>query len=139
MKILYKIPISKIKHTLLHQHFTKQITNSKFCFTCGSTAGYLVRKFFEIPICGSIMVTFNYTFLQNCGFLANVHYIPINDISEFKFFVENNNQFISTKIFSFLLPIKRVSLSNKIDQMSVFSVSDINNNTSDQSVKRLFI
>ena len=52
---------------------------------------------------------------------------------------ENNNQFISTKIFSFLLPIKRVSLSNKIDQMSVFSVSDINNNTSDQSVKRLFI
>jgi hypothetical protein len=88
MKILYKIPLSKIKHTLLHNHFTRQLTNSKFCFTCGSTAGYLVRKFFEIPSCGSIMITFNYKFLENCGFLPNVHYIPIDDISEFKYFIE---------------------------------------------------
>jgi hypothetical protein len=46
---------------------------------------------------------------------------------------ENN----STKINDLFLPIKRfsVTFSNKVEQMSIFSVSDMNN-SSDQSNKR---
>lgn len=95
MKIFYQIPIAYFKHKLLHFHFKKIISKSLFSFTCGSTSGYLVRKFFEIPSFGSILITYDYEFLKNCGFLPNKHYLPVRDVSDLlpilkKDFIFNN-------------------------------------------------
>ena len=39
------------------QLFRQEIVDSKYAFTCGSLFAYPVRKFFEIPALGSVLIT----------------------------------------------------------------------------------
>jgi len=72
----------RLRNFAMWSYFRHTIEKSWLSFTCGSTGGYLVRKFFEIPAFGSCLCTFEYTFLPRCGLVSNVHYLPLSDVRD---------------------------------------------------------
>jgi len=91
-KIAYRagrvIPDTSLRQRFLAGYFQKLITASRISFTCGSTSGYFVRKFIEIPAFGSCLCTFNYSFLAHLGLRPDIHYLPIETIKEIGVYIE---------------------------------------------------
>ncbi len=94
-KIAYRagrvIPSSSLSHKFLNGYYQKLITASRISFTCGSTSGYFVRKFIEIPAFGSCLCTFNYSFLAQLGLHPDIHYLPIETVNEIGVYIEKLN------------------------------------------------
>jgi hypothetical protein len=80
VKILWQLPFQSFKIQFGKFYFTKIIKNSFFAYTCGSTAGFFVRKFLEIPINGTCMITHNYEFLKSLGLIDGEHFLNLDDI-----------------------------------------------------------
>jgi hypothetical protein len=80
LKSIWQIPWPKLKIKLSKIYFDNIIKSSIYTYTCGSTAGFFIRKFLEIPVYNSCLVTHNYKFLKSLGFLENQHYLQIEDI-----------------------------------------------------------
>ena len=76
------IPNTSLRKRFLNGYYQKLITASRISFTCGSTSGYFVRKFLEIPAFGSCLCSFNYSFLANLGLHPDSHYLPIETTNE---------------------------------------------------------
>lgn len=57
------------------QLFRREIADSRFAFTCGSAFGYPVRKFFEIPALGTILVCSACNGFEALGFRDGVNAI----------------------------------------------------------------
>ena len=91
-KVAYRagrvIPDSSLRQRFLAGYFQKLITASRISFTCGSTSGYFVRKFIEIPAFGSCLCTFNYSFLAHLGLRPDIHYLPIEAAKEIGVYIE---------------------------------------------------
>jgi hypothetical protein len=83
LKSIWQIPLPKLKIKLIKIYFDNIIKNSVFTYTCGSTAGFFIRKFLEIPANNSCLVTHNYKFLKSLGFVENQHYLQIENIIDF--------------------------------------------------------
>ena len=79
---LRKVPVSTVRTRLLWRHFAQSIQRSHITMTCGSSAGYFVRKFIEIPAMGSCLCTFDYAFLSRVGFRAGVNFLPLNTVED---------------------------------------------------------
>ena len=94
-KIAYRagrfIPNTLLRKRFLNGYYQKLITASRISFTCGSTSGYFVRKFLEIPAFGSCLCTFNYSFLANLGLRPDIHYLPIETVKEIGVYIEKLN------------------------------------------------
>tara|TARA_B100000575_G_C23093416_1_gene630466 strand:+ start:69 stop:1265 length:1197 start_codon:yes stop_codon:yes gene_type:complete len=82
------IPNASLRQRFLAKYFQKLITASRISFTCGSTSGYFVRKFIEIPAFGSCLCTFNYAFLAHLGLRPDIHYLPIKNVKEIGAYIE---------------------------------------------------
>lgn len=82
------IPNTSLRKRFLNRYYQKLITASRITFTCGSTSGYFVRKFIEIPAFGSCLCTFNYSFLARLGLRPNIHYLPIETVEEISAYIE---------------------------------------------------
>ena len=80
LKFIWRLPIPKFKISISKYYFDNIIKRSIFTYTCGSTAGFFIRKFLEIPSYSSCMITHNYKFLYNLGFIEGVHYFNLDDI-----------------------------------------------------------
>lgn len=81
-----QLPWPRARQHILWSYFRHSISSSRMAMTCGSTSGYFVRKFLEIPALGSCLCTFNYSFLPQLGFKPNSEYLPIDsptDIEEY--------------------------------------------------------
>ena len=83
LKSIWQIPWPKLKIKLSKIYFDNIIKSSVFTYTCGSTAGFFIRKFIEIPAYNSCLVTHNYKFLKSLGFVENQHYLQIENIIDF--------------------------------------------------------
>lgn len=86
MKIAFRLPMNNTMLRFLRRSFAKQIQNSRFTFTCGSTAGYPIRKIIEIPSNGSCLLSYKYRFMEDLGFVSSVHYLGFvkdSDLEEF--------------------------------------------------------
>lgn len=84
LKSIWQIPWPRLKIGLSKIYFDNIIKRSIFTYTCGSTAGFFIRKFIEIPVYNSCLVTHNYTFLKALGFNENEHYITLKNILDIK-------------------------------------------------------
>lgn len=94
-KVAYRagrfIPNTSLRKRFLNGYYQKLITASRISFTCGSTSGYFVRKFLEIPAFGSCLCTFNYSFLTNLGLRPDIHYLSIETVKEIGVYIEKLN------------------------------------------------
>ena len=94
------IPKARARNSAMWSYFRETIERSWLTFTCGSTAGYLVRKFFEVPAFGSCLCTFDYAFLPRCGLNRDLHYLPITEIGQLRVYTDNlrDDQFVQRVI-----------------------------------------
>jgi len=88
LRIVNRMPNAWLRQQLLRRSFRRSIAASRISFTCGSTAGYFVRKFLEIPAFGACLCTFNYKFLENAGFRPDVHYLPVKTVEDISAYVD---------------------------------------------------
>ena len=82
--------------------FSESIINSKYCFSCGSTAEITLRKFFEIPALGSLLILEPFSFenrsiLEALGYIDGYNYIscPVEDIVKKIYELESNIKYAS--------------------------------------------
>lgn len=69
---------------LYNNIFTESIINSKYCFSCGSTVEVTLRKFFEVPACGSLLILEPFSFegnrmLKSLGFIDGHNFISCHN------------------------------------------------------------
>jgi len=87
--------------------FTESIINSKYCFSCGSTAEITLRKFFEIPALGSLLIlepfsSENRSILEALGYIDGYNYISckaenlVDKINE----LEDNKELASNIVYN---------------------------------------
>ena len=73
--------------------FSKGIQESKTCFTCGSALKYIVRKFFEIPAKGALLLCEPIECLKHIGFKDGTNCIFVQaDKLDLKLFQIINNK-----------------------------------------------
>jgi hypothetical protein len=60
---------------LLNKSFSDSISNSRFSYTCGSAFRAVVRKFFEIPALGAVLVCDPCNGFEDLGFINGVNAI----------------------------------------------------------------
>jgi hypothetical protein len=86
---------NNLMQTLINDLFRTSITQSKYTFTCGSRLRYPIRKFYEIPALGSVMVTDPCKGIEALGFRHNESIIVTKpeDILEVYDLLRNNPDF----------------------------------------------
>lgn len=62
--------------------FRYYLFNSKFSYTCGTELDTLVRKFFEIPAHGAVLITKNIFWLKDLGFKNGENFLSIERAEE---------------------------------------------------------
>lgn len=70
---------------LLHLYnlfFQRTLSLSKCCVTDGGANNYPVRKFFEIPAAGAVLVCPPATGMRALGFFPHVNYVPVTDSAD---------------------------------------------------------
>jgi hypothetical protein len=66
---------TNIGNYLFSQSFSDSISDSRFSYTCGSALGVVVRKFFEIPALGTVLVCKPCNGFEYLGFINGVNAI----------------------------------------------------------------
>ncbi|MDA9153745.1 hypothetical protein N9N92_01915 [Planktomarina temperata] len=82
IKLVRRLPFSRLRIFLLRIIMYLYIKHSKFSFTCGGTPGFFVRKFLEIPAAATVMICPEYTFFKRLGVHKYLNYIPFDPIEE---------------------------------------------------------
>ena len=59
--------------------FVKILERSKISFTCGSALGFPIRKYFEIPAAGSILLCKPFLNFENLGFKSGVNCFTVDE------------------------------------------------------------
>jgi len=91
LRLAGKIPHARLRQECLRSYFRHSIASSRISFTCGSTSGFFVRKFLEIPAFGACLCTFDYKCLENAGFKPDVHYLPVETVEDISAYVDRLN------------------------------------------------
>jgi hypothetical protein len=68
--------------SLYNLTFQRSLSLSKSCITDGGANNYPVRKFFEIPAAGAVLLAAPATGMADLGFTAGVHYVPVRTTDE---------------------------------------------------------
>jgi len=96
LSVLEELGLRPLAHPLVsmafRQQFQRVIESSKYSFTCGSGLGYPVRKFFEIPAVGAILVCMPCNGFRDLGFEHMVNAVtclPL-EIGQVHRFLEDN-------------------------------------------------
>ena len=79
----------RISFSLLNRVFVNTLEDSKAVVTCGSGLKYVVRKYFEIPAAGAVLVCYPCKGFEELGFVNNVNSIIINSPEEIVDVLEN--------------------------------------------------
>jgi hypothetical protein len=75
--------------------FRSEIEKTKYIFTCGSGLEWPIRKFFEIPAFGSLLLAKPFYNAQNLGFIEDENYIKtdfLDILQKIKWLEENPQQ-----------------------------------------------
>lgn len=83
---------NRVGIALANAMFAREIAQSKYAFTCGSGLGYPIRKFFEIPALGSVLVCEPCNGFEHLGFrhLDNAITCDASDIGDVHAYLEEN-------------------------------------------------
>lgn len=79
---------------LMQDDFYQKLCSSKYSYTCESGLEIPIRKFFEIPAAGAVLVCRPFRGMNHLGFIAGENYIECepNDLLEAHLFLENNTE-----------------------------------------------
>jgi hypothetical protein len=72
----------------LSKTFTNSIKTSKFAFTCGSALKMPLRKFFEIPALGTVLICYPFKNADKFGFIDNETCFYVNSPKEFEYKID---------------------------------------------------
>ena len=133
--LLSKIGLSPYSNPVLmrlyNQLFKDQIETTKYIYTCGSGLSWPLRKFFEIPALGSLLLATSFKNAKDMGFIDGENYIECNceNIIEKLDFLENNPQkaYLIAKKGQDLV-WNRHSLDARAEQLQKCFNSILNNN-----------
>jgi hypothetical protein len=77
---------------LMQDDFYQRLCSSRYSYTCGSGLEMPIRKFFEIPAAGSVLVCRSFRGMSHLGFVAGENYIECEpkDLLEAHLYLENN-------------------------------------------------
>lgn len=101
--LMRKLKIKPDAHPILMRLynilFKNELEQNKYIFTCGSALEWPIRKFFEIPACGSILLAKPFYNAEKLGFIDGDNFIKTdyNDIEDKIKWLEENPQ-IAQKI-----------------------------------------
>ena len=76
-KMLLRFPFPQRRIRYLHELLNTYVKSAGFSFTCGSTSGYFIRKFLEIPLLDFALISFEYSFISRLGFQADRDYLAL--------------------------------------------------------------
>ena len=68
--------------SLYNLTFQRSLSRSRSCVTDGGANNYPVRKFFEIPAAGAVLIAAPAVGMADLGFTAGVHYLPARTAEE---------------------------------------------------------
>lgn len=91
-KLGYNVYLNPILLHLYNNLFQNSLKSSKYAYTCGSGLNYPIRKFFEIPALGTVLVCMPCNGFEALGFKDKVNAIACmpDEIHEIHEFLENN-------------------------------------------------
>lgn len=113
LKLIWRIPVPKFKIGISKYYFDNIIKSSVFTYTCGSTAGFFIRKFLEIPVYSSCLITHNYKFLEALGFKDGLHYLNFDDLKTQQLIKNTDlNNFQEGKITEVIKTSRRLIFNN---------------------------
>jgi len=128
----------KIKNFIRFQKHTILISLGKFIWVDGSYSNYPVRKFFEIPMCNSLIVTLPNRFLDSLGFQDRVNCFVINPeekfIDQVSFSELDTDRYKSMTNLAREIIISNHKPLNRINQLFYY----INNYESDLAIRGIF-
>jgi len=73
----------------LNNWFKNIISNSKFSFTCGSALRWPLRKFFELPALGTVLLCYPFKSAEKYGFIDGETCIYINSPEDFNYKIKH--------------------------------------------------
>ncbi len=68
-----------MKGVFLGEKYAKEINRSKMFFTCGTTFGYPVAKYFEVPACNTLLIAKGNRDLEDLGFVSGENFVECNE------------------------------------------------------------
>lgn len=74
-KLFSERAVTRVKYPIAHFLQEKILSSSDVTYTCGGPLRYFVRKFFEIPASGSLMLADMPDYAADYGFIDNENYI----------------------------------------------------------------
>jgi hypothetical protein len=83
-----------------NNRFNNKISNTKICYVSGSSLEYPIRKYFEIPGKGTLLVCSSFTGMVSLGFRNKVNCIILNELTEVNNILKNYNEFECQSIAS---------------------------------------
>jgi hypothetical protein len=77
---------------LVQRDFFRKLCQSRYSYTCGSGLDMPIRKFFEIPAAGAVLVCRPFRGAQDLGFVSGKNYMEAEpqDLREVHRYLENN-------------------------------------------------
>lgn len=75
---LLKLFPTRVFFKIHNQIFNNTIEDSKIAYTCGSGLDYLIRKFFEIPAKGTLLICKPFKGFSNIGFIDGENCVIVN-------------------------------------------------------------
>ena len=99
----------------------KILNNSQFSYTCGSEIKWPVRKFFEIPAAGAVLLCSEFNGMRDAGFIhgENCMIIDPNNIHEILSKAKKTNKFDKIARNGRDMIATSHSLSKRSEQLSV--------------------
>lgn len=127
-------PYASIKmQNRLNHDFFQTMRDTKYNFTCGSKLRYPIRKYFEIPASGSLLVCDPCNGFKDLGFEngENCFSCDVEDLSELNFFIRNNTEQVQQiALKGQKMVFKNHSVSTRADQLKKAIELGINNSYS---------
>ena len=116
--------IKEFKNTIRFFKHVVFISLGKFIWVDGSYASYPVRKFFEIPMCNSLIVTLPNRFLDNLGFKNGINCFIVDlenqNLDQFSFCNINFKRYILMKHLAKDIISANHQPANRINQLLLF-------------------
>ncbi len=108
--------------SLYNLTFQRALSTSKCCFTDGGANNYPVRKFFEIPAAGAVLLAAPAVGMEALGFEDRVNYIAVSTaddaVAAVREITENPDRYDALAAAGRDLVLRRHSLSARAEQLS---------------------
>ncbi|WP_171643908.1 glycosyltransferase [Paenibacillus phytorum] len=83
------------KTKFLDENYAMEISRAKIFLTCGSIYNFAVGKYFEVPACGTLLLTSDFSELRDLGFIHKETFVKIdkhNFLAKAKYYLRHRDE-----------------------------------------------